>query len=391
MTTSGLGGSDALEARDTAFRREFGHLTSPPETPLYLHGDMDADAARVFVRYVETGIKETTNRIDVRLDGVTFFGAAAAEAVERVVFLAEQHGRDLTIGGFSPIAHQVLDVLGFDHPMLEHDDPRSVPLSPVVFDAVISKAVLRSREAVCVTTHDIDDPKIVFVNESFTTLTGYAADQALGMNPKELQGPLTDRGVIESLKSSLRSSQPFNGEAVNYREDGSPFWMNWKIVEARVGMRRFYVALQRDGTDLRQLRLLQAARSRIERSHTLLPGADLAAVLDALADSISLVIESPVVSVTAAVTAADGSLVTSTSNVENVDRSLFSGRRTRRTLRDDEASLHLPFELHDGIFGHVRLDDLHPDWLRLVNDQHLTELTSLARPALIDRLPALET
>ncbi len=71
---------------------------------------------------------------------------------------------------------------------------------------------------------------IVFVNEAFTELTGYEIDEIVGKTPSFLQGPNTDREVIEQLGEKLDNGKIFHGKTINYRKDGTEFMMEWKIL-----------------------------------------------------------------------------------------------------------------------------------------------------------------
>ena len=104
-------------------------------------------------------------------------------------------------------------------------------------------------EAVTITrTEENGGWEIIYVNESFTRLTGYTAKDAIGASPGFLQGPKTERSVIQSLERSLLNDLPFRGRAVNYRKDGQPFRMDWEVVSFHddQGNKRFYMAVQRE-------------------------------------------------------------------------------------------------------------------------------------------------
>jgi PAS domain S-box-containing protein len=89
--------------------------------------------------------------------------------------------------------------------------------------------------------------EIVYVNERFTDLTGYSADDVMGKTPGLLQGPKTDREVLKRLESDLVEDRVFYGRTINYRKDGSEFEIEWKV--ARVidldGV-TYYIAVQQE-------------------------------------------------------------------------------------------------------------------------------------------------
>ena len=56
-------------------------------------------------------------------------------------------------------------------------------------------AINQSLEAVVITDAS-SSPKIVYVNQTFCTMTGYALHELIGRSPKILQGAQTDQNVI---------------------------------------------------------------------------------------------------------------------------------------------------------------------------------------------------
>jgi PAS domain S-box-containing protein len=89
---------------------------------------------------------------------------------------------------------------------------------------------------------------IIYVNRGFTELTGYGADEVLGRTPKFLQGPDTDRAVLDQLVADLTANRSFEGTTVNYRKDGTPFLMHWRVEPIFAGgdTPTHYLAVQRE-------------------------------------------------------------------------------------------------------------------------------------------------
>ena len=122
-----------------------------------------------------------------------------------------------------------------------------------------------TQDAVLITDHQLErpGPRILYVNQAFTRLTGYAPEEIIGKTPRVLQGPLTDRQVLDSLREKLTRGESFVGETINYRRDGSTFLLQW-IVDPVVGANgrvSHYVSIQRDVTDDRQLESAQRQRN----------------------------------------------------------------------------------------------------------------------------------
>jgi diguanylate cyclase (GGDEF)-like protein/PAS domain S-box-containing protein len=118
---------------------------------------------------------------------------------------------------------------------------------------LLNSAVMQSKEAILITDAQLDlpGPRIVFANPAFTRLTGYGTEEVIGKTPRILQGPRTDRQVIDRLRRQLARGEVFDGEAVNYRKDGSAYDQEWQIAPIRDadGAVTHFVALQRDITE----------------------------------------------------------------------------------------------------------------------------------------------
>lgn len=94
-------------------------------------------------------------------------------------------------------------------------------------------------------------PRIVFVNEAFELRTGYHRDEVLGRSPRLLQGPQTQRDRLDQVRSALEQWQPVRVDLINYRKDGSPFWVDLDISPVWDKARKLthWVAVGRDVTE----------------------------------------------------------------------------------------------------------------------------------------------
>jgi PAS domain S-box-containing protein len=120
--------------------------------------------------------------------------------------------------------------------------------------AVICEAVRLLSDGVIVTTADLEQPRIVLVNEALCRITGYRAEELIGNTPRLLQGTKTNRGVLATLRSALEVHHQFFGEIVNYRKDGSDYPVELQIVPMSDagGSLRYRLALHRDISRTRQ-------------------------------------------------------------------------------------------------------------------------------------------
>lgn len=71
-----------------------------------------------------------------------------------------------------------------------------------------------------------ENVKVLWANKAFVELTGYTFDEMVGKKPGEiLQGPQTDKDTIIYMAESIKKKQPFSADVLNYRKDGSTYWV----------------------------------------------------------------------------------------------------------------------------------------------------------------------
>jgi PAS domain S-box-containing protein len=118
---------------------------------------------------------------------------------------------------------------------------------------LLGSAVEQSMESIVITDAELElpGPRILFVNPAFTKITGYTAEEAIGKTPRILQGPRTGKNVLSRLRQNLARGEVFEGEAINYRKDGSEFNLEWQIAPIRdaSGTITHFVAIQHDITE----------------------------------------------------------------------------------------------------------------------------------------------
>ena len=91
--------------------------------------------------------------------------------------------------------------------------------------------------------------KIIYANKSFKKLTGYDTAEVIGKSPRILQGVGTDKKVIKRLAVALKSGTKFEGKAINYKKDGTPFIMFWRVLPLKAGKKiEAWIAIQREGS-----------------------------------------------------------------------------------------------------------------------------------------------
>jgi PAS domain S-box-containing protein len=124
---------------------------------------------------------------------------------------------------------------------------------------LIEAAIRNDYDSILITEMELENPgpAIVYVNEGFTKMTGYTRDEVIGKTPRILQGPKTDRAVLDKLKYSLINGKSFFGQTINYRKDGSEFVNQWDIhpLLDEKGNITHWVSYQHDITDRKRAEL----------------------------------------------------------------------------------------------------------------------------------------
>ncbi|MBO6522596.1 MAG: PAS domain S-box protein [Balneolaceae bacterium] len=121
---------------------------------------------------------------------------------------------------------------------------------------LLESAIRNDYDSILITELGLEKPgpKIVYVNDGFTKMTGYLPEEVIGKTPRILQGPKTDRAILDRLKRRLIEGQAFFGHSINYRKDGSEFINQWDIhpllnIEGEV---THWVSYQRDVTEKKE-------------------------------------------------------------------------------------------------------------------------------------------
>jgi PAS domain S-box-containing protein len=118
--------------------------------------------------------------------------------------------------------------------------------------ALLRELINMIDDAVIVTSANLAEPgpHIEYVNTAFERMTGYSAHEAIGHSPRFLQGRDTDRAVLDRMRRELPSAGRFDAEILNYRKDGTPFIINWRVkaLHDETGELTGWLSVQRDIT-----------------------------------------------------------------------------------------------------------------------------------------------
>ncbi len=171
------------------------------------------------------------------------------------------------------------------------DDTRRPPGGPGAHDGAADWMALKDRaldvaaEGVTIADARLPDRPLIYANEGFQRMTGYAVSEVIGRNCRFLQGPETDAAAVAEIRTALADRRECVVEILNYRRDGTRFWNRLSIspVRSASGEVTHFIGVQSDVTarriaedGLRQSKqaLEQDLRLAARVQQALLPPAD---------------------------------------------------------------------------------------------------------------------
>ncbi|MDT8316805.1 MAG: ATP-binding protein [bacterium] len=113
----------------------------------------------------------------------------------------------------------------------------------------LSQAVIQSPASVVITD---PDGNIEFVNPTFTYVTGYSEEEAIGQNPRILKSGRHNDAFYEDMWKAISSGKTWKGEICNKNKEGGLYWESVSIspiVNAKGEVVNF-VAVKQDVTEL---------------------------------------------------------------------------------------------------------------------------------------------
>ncbi|SMF05176.1 PAS domain-containing protein [Pseudobacteriovorax antillogorgiicola] len=78
-----------------------------------------------------------------------------------------------------------------------------------------------------------EDEPILYVNQAFTTITGFEPSEVLGRKCNFLQGESTDNQTVAKIRNSIDNGTPISIDILNYRRDGRSFWNRLSLFPLR--------------------------------------------------------------------------------------------------------------------------------------------------------------
>jgi PAS domain S-box-containing protein len=150
-----------------------------------------------------------------------------------------------------------------------------------------NKAMEATTDGIFIIDAQKPDFPVIYANQSFYTMTGYAKRDILGQSYFLHYGPYTDPRIIEEIKHTILQGKSFHGEMLHFKKNGEKYWNLLRIAPIRDhnGTVTHYVGIKTDVTLIRQ-RDLEIKEQREELLHVTRVG-KLAEFVSSLAHEIS--------------------------------------------------------------------------------------------------------
>ncbi len=118
---------------------------------------------------------------------------------------------------------------------------------------LLESVITNANDAVVITEAEpfsLPGPRIVYVNQAFTRMTGFTEEEVLGKSPRILQGPNTHLKELQRLRAAMDKWQPCEITTINYKKNGEEFWTNFSIspVADADGWYTHWISIQREVT-----------------------------------------------------------------------------------------------------------------------------------------------
>ncbi|UOR13851.1 PAS domain-containing protein [Halobacillus amylolyticus] len=120
---------------------------------------------------------------------------------------------------------------------------------------VIIEALNYTRAGVLITDPSLEDNPIVYANQGFVDMTGYALEEIMGSNCRFLQGEETNMAEVDRLREGIRNHESVFVELLNYKKDGTKFWNSLSVdpIYMEEEDRHYFVGVQRDVTNRKNI------------------------------------------------------------------------------------------------------------------------------------------
>jgi PAS domain S-box-containing protein len=123
---------------------------------------------------------------------------------------------------------------------------------------LLETVITQSRDSILITEADSYDgkiPKIVYVNPSFSKMSGYQSEEIVGKSPNIFKGPKSDSSELRKLIKAIKNKEECSIETISYTKNKEEYWVRYSMIpifnpENEVS---HWISIQRDTTEEKKL------------------------------------------------------------------------------------------------------------------------------------------
>jgi len=111
---------------------------------------------------------------------------------------------------------------------------------------------------------------ITYSNIGFSEMTGFSESEIIGQTCSFVQGEFTDKQTRDTIRVACKNGTTFQGEILNFKKDGTPFWNELTIEPMRnsAGQVEGFIGISRDITQRTNDEIARDAELSILQKHS---------------------------------------------------------------------------------------------------------------------------
>lgn len=126
------------------------------------------------------------------------------------------------------------------------------------------KAMSATICGITIADASLPDMPLIYINDAFEQITGYAPSEVLGKNCRFLQADDRDQDAVKEIRAAIKEQRHCDVVLRNYRKDGTSFW-NQLIISPIFdddGQLTHFVGVQNDVTEREEAKSLAIQRQK---------------------------------------------------------------------------------------------------------------------------------
>jgi PAS domain S-box-containing protein len=123
---------------------------------------------------------------------------------------------------------------------------------------LLETVITQSRDSILITeadSHDGKIPRIVYVNPSFSRMSGYQSEEVVGKSPNIFKGPNSDSSELQKLIKAIKNKEECLIETISYTKSKEEYWVRHSMIPIfnAENVVSHWISIQRDITEEKKL------------------------------------------------------------------------------------------------------------------------------------------